>query len=320
MTQHASVSTRLPERKPEPSQNALVTARTDSGLKVSLESLVAQVRDLPALSAVALRVMQIASDDDSSPRGIAQCISKDPSFAARVLKLANSAYYGLPRTVSTISEAVTLLGNRTVRNMAIMAATQDTLGRAVTGYELGAGDLWRHALASAMTAQMLAEEIRYADPEAAFVAGLLHDVGKVVLGLHVEEAIAPIQQWMQENDGTFIEAERAILGFDHAEVGGRVALHWNLPLALAQAIAWHHQPVQNGQLVMLVALVHVANAICLTAGIGLGADGLRTCISTEALEALHLTEAQVEKTLDRLVTQVAAAQPLFNMQSLMQLA
>lgn len=260
--------------------------------------------------------MQATHNDNGSARELAQCIARDPGFTARLLKLANSAYYGMSRNVGTIIEAVTLLGNRTVRNMAIIAATHETLGREVIGYELGQGDLWRHSLACGMAAQMLAEQTHYPEAEGAFVAGLLHDVGKVILGLYVRDRIAEIVAWMETNESTFLEAERAVLGFDHAEVGGRVALHWNLPVPLAQAIAWHHQPVQNGQIATLAALVHVANAICLSAGIGLGVDGLRTTISAPAMTALNLTEVQAEQVLDRLVSRIAEARPLFTLQSL----
>ncbi|HZP83787.1 MAG TPA: HDOD domain-containing protein [Chthonomonadaceae bacterium] len=285
---------------------------------VTLDSIVEQVRRLPALPDVAIQVMRMTGQETCSAQEIAQVISHDQSFAARILQLANSAYYGLPRNVGTISEAVVLLGMRTVRNMAIAAATHDTLSREVIGYELGRGDLWRHSLACAMASQMVAETARYPEAEEAFVAGLLHDIGKVVLSLHVRGMIALILERMEAENLSFLEAERAVLGFDHAEVGGRIAAKWNLPVPLVQAIAYHHQPVQNGQVAPLTAVVHIANVICLIAGIGLGIDGLRTSISSVALKTLNLGEPHIEKALCQLVTRVAQAQPLFEMENLLQ--
>ncbi|HZO86729.1 MAG TPA: HDOD domain-containing protein [Chthonomonadaceae bacterium] len=287
------------------------------GARVTLESIVEAVRHLPALPSAVLQIMRMTNDEGVSARDVASVISTDQSLAARILKLANSAYYGLPRAVGTVSDAVILLGMRTVRNMAIAAATHNTLSKEVAGYELGRGDLWRHSLACALAAQMLAEVAHYPEKEEAFVAGLLHDIGKVVLGVHVRDAIALIQQRVETENLTFLEAERAVLGFDHAEVGGRIAARWNLPAPLEQAIACHHQPMQNGQVAPLTALVHIANILCLLAGVGLGADGLHARLSDCALETLGLNAQDIERVLARLVHRIAQAQPLFSAEALL---
>jgi putative nucleotidyltransferase with HDIG domain len=281
-----------------------------------MEEIVSQVRHLPALPQVVMKVMRMTGQADCSAREIALVISNDQSFSARMLQLANSAYYGLPRNVGTISEAVVLLGMRTVRNMAIAAATHDTLTREVTGYDLERGDLWRHSLACGMAAQLLAEVTNYPGGEEAFVAGLLHDIGKVVLSVYVRDAMALIRERLETEDISFLEAERAVLGFDHAEIGGQIARKWNLPPPLVQAIACHHQPMQDGQVAPLTALVHVANVICLTAGIGMGADGLRASLSSAALKTLNLDERQIEKVLSRLVSRIAQAKPLFMLEDM----
>lgn len=279
--------------------------------RLTLEVVTAQVRHLPALPVVAMRVMQLTGDTQNSAREVALAISRDPSFAARILQMANSAYYGLPRSVGTISEAVVLLGMRTVRNIAIAAATRDLLSRELSGYALGRGDLWRHSMATAICARGLAESTRRHDPEEAFVAGLLHDIGKIVMSLYVGEAYAELQARMETDNLSFLEAERATFGFDHAEVGGIMAKKWNLPTQLTEAIAHHHEPMQDGKVSSLAAVVHIANVICLFAGIGIGADGLRTNLCDQALIALGMTEHDVESALDLLVTHVAQSQPLF---------
>ena len=311
-----SNQTRLPQR----SSSALLETDEKSRIKlsdkISIEDILDRVTDLPPLSDAALKVMQLTSQESATTREISQAIVRDPNFAARVLKLSNSAYYGLPRAVSTITDSVSLLGNRTIRSMAIVASTQDALGNEVAGYDLDSGDLWRHSLACAMSAQMIAEYIHYPDTEEAFIAGLLHDVGKVILGTYIKEAMEPIRKYLDEANCTFLEAENAVLGFDHAEIGGRVAKHWNLPIELYQAIAWHHEPFQNGGINTLAAIVHAANAVCLAAGIGLGSDGLRTNINSSVLERFNLNENVLENVLERLVTRVSESQPLFELQAL----
>jgi putative nucleotidyltransferase with HDIG domain len=269
----------------------------------------ARVRELPALPTVVVEVIRATGKADSSAREIASLVAKDPGFSARLLKAANSAWYGLPRSVGALSDAVLLLGMRSLRNLALIAATEDMLSREVAGYELGKGELWRHSLACAQAAEMLAEMLQMPEREEAFVAGLLHDVGKLILGLYLREERLSIYTVMMQGESTFLEAERKALGFDHAEIGGRIAMHWSLPLPLVQAIAYHHAPVQKGRVVPLAALVHIADLTCLMMGAGLGVGGLYVSVCGPALEALGVTEAQIEAVMSRLVSQLPDRMP-----------
>ena len=201
---------------------------------------------------------------------------------------------------------------RSIRNYAIAASTHNSMQRELVGYALGKDDLWRHSLACAIAAQMLAEIVHYPEVEEAFVAGLLHDIGKVSLNETIQRLSPVLRNVMETRDLAFSEAERLVLGYDHADVGGRIAQKWYLPQRLAQAIAQHHEPVQNGQVAPLAALAHLANAVCLLAGIGIGADGLHARLSTQAMHTLQLTESQVETVLARLVDEFQRLQTLFS--------
>ena len=306
-------NTRLPQHStPPPTMLSRLPQNTDGGNQATtLDDILKQVKDLPALPHVILKVVKMAAQPEVSAREIGQVIAQDPSFSVRLLRLANSSYYGLPQAVSTITDAVAMLGHHSVRNMALVAATQDVLYRAISGYDLEAGDLWRHSLACAFAAEMLAVHCGYSESEEAFVAGLLHDVGKVIIGMHMEGMIPQVQAFMEANSCTFIEAERAVLGFDHAEVGGRIASHWNLPSNLVQAISWHHQPTRSGKLFLLAGITHIANGLCLMAGIGLGADGLCSTIDPTAYAALNLNDAVVDDIMARLVETIREQQPHF---------
>lgn len=302
--------TRLPERVAAPLTSTRLPE--DHGEQaITLDEVLKQVKDLPSLPHIILKVVKMAAQPEVSAREIGQVIAQDPSFSVRLLKLANSSYYGSPKAISTITDAVAMLGHQSIRNMALIAATQDVLTREISGYDLEAGDLWRHSLACAYASEMLAVHCRYHESEEAFVAGLLHDVGKVIIGVYVDGAIPRIQGYMAEHLCTFIEAERAILGFDHAEVGGRIASHWNLPSNLVQAISWHHQPVRNGKLFPLAGITHIANGLCLMAGIGLGADGLRSNIDSVAYAAFNLDDAKIDEIMARLVEAISEQQPFF---------
>lgn len=269
--------------------------------KVNVEQLLSQLRDLPALPNVVVKIMRMTNKCESAtPRKLSEVISHDPSFAARLMKMANSAYYGLPRSVSTISDAVMLLGNVTIRNMALVAATHDTMRHCVLGYELKPGELWRHSVGCAFAVNLLAEQAHYPDTEEAFVAGLLHDVGKMILGPYVAQNLPAIQAHIEKTGCTFVEAEREVLGCDHAEIGGRMALHWNLPALLSQAIRWHHFPSQNGYIAPMTALVYLGNIICVAAGASSQEKEVYTHISPACLHVLSLTEAHISNTIEQL--------------------
>ena len=276
-----------------------------------LDALVRQVRDLPALPAAVVRVMQLTDDPKAGMADVARALASDQSLAVRVLRLANSAFYGSSRRISTVSEAVITLGMRTTRNLVMATSCQEMLEQGVPGYALPRGALWRHSLACASAAQALAQRARYRATEEAFVAGLLHDIGKVVLDTYLKDQFVHVFVRAVGGTLTFAEAEREVLGFDHAEAGARLLERWNLPASLVTAVRWHHAPLEDPSSSLLPCLVHVADAVCLTLGIGLGLDGLAYTLHPEALAALDLTSADFEQVASQTCDTLAQAGPVF---------
>lgn len=260
-----------------------------------LETLVRQVRDLPALPDAVTRVMRLTNDPRAGASDVARALASDQALTARILKLANSAFYGGTRRIGTVSEAVVTLGMRTTRNLAMATGCQEMLEGAVAGYALPRGALWQHSLACATAAQALALRAGFRHAEEAFVAGLLHDIGKVVLNTYLKEQFVRVLLRASAGDVTFNEAEREILGFDHAEAGARLLERWNLPAPLVTAVRFHHAPTQAGDASPLPRLVHVADAVSLTLGAGLGWDGLAYALEPDALSRLGLTDADFEQ-------------------------
>ena len=277
----------------------------------ALDALVRQVRDLPALPAAVLRVMQIADDPKASAPDVARALTSDQALAARVLKLANSAFYGASRRISTVSEAVVILGLRTTRNLAMATSCEEMMAREVSGYAMQRGALWRHSLACGSAAQALAKRAHIRGVEEAFVAGLLHDIGKVILSTYQREKFALVLRRTLERGIPYSEAEQEIFGFDHAEAGARLLERWNLPSSLVSAVRFHHKPLEAPDSSPLPALVHVADAICLTLGIGLGVDGLAYCFQPEALNSLNLTEDDFEQVASQTCDTLSQAGPVF---------
>ena len=259
-----------------------------------LDDLVRQVRDLPALPQAVTRVLQLTEDPKSGMADVARALSSDIGLVTRVLKLANSGFYGSAGRIGTISEAIVILGLRTTRNIALAASCQEMLEREVQGYYLPSGALWRHSLACAAAAHNLAKRTHYRGIEEAFIAGLLHDIGKIIIGAYLKSDFDQVLTRVAVGDITYSNAEREILGFDHAEAGARILERWNLPGSLVSAVRYHHSP-QEATTYSLAAFVHVADMICLTLGVGMGIDGLAYALDPNALAALNLTSEDFEE-------------------------
>ncbi|MCC6444589.1 MAG: HDOD domain-containing protein [Armatimonadetes bacterium] len=281
---------------------------------LTLEQLVKEVKDIPALPDVIIKIIKLADDPNASAQQISKVITTDQSMTAHILKLANSAFYGVPRRISTVSDAVVLLGFKTIKSLAFAASTYEILGREVKGYSLNKGDLWRHSIGCAVCAQVLAKKIRYRLPEEAFVAGLIHDVGKIILNVYVEDQFAAILQMSSQRGVPFMVAEQVVLGYDHAEVGAKVAEKWNLPKDLIQCIRFHHTPGSTDPIQPLSAIVHVADIICMTMGIGVGGDGLLYPLEPAALQLLGLQQSQLEEIISSFIETISQARPAFDME------
>ena len=278
-----------------------------TGTPEKLQQLVQTIRDLPALPEVVVRVMRITEDPRSDAQSIAKVIATDQAMAARVLKLANSAFYGLPRRVGTLSEAVVILGFRTIKNLAIAASTFELLNREIAGYWLQRGELWRHSLACAMGAQLIARKVHLPVVEEAFVAGLLHDIGKVAINLFVREQFDQIMERALQDRIPFVEAEQAVLGFNHAMAGGLIAEKWNLPPSLVSVIKYHHQPSGAPDKELMISVVHLADILSITMGIGIGGDGLYYVLEEDTLAMLGLEQADIDELCEQIVEQMAQA-------------
>ncbi|MCS6829558.1 MAG: HDOD domain-containing protein [bacterium] len=278
-----------------------------TGTPEKLQLLVQTIRDLPALPEVVVRVMRMTEDPRTDAQSIARVIATDQAMTARVLKLANSAFYGLPRRVGTLSEAVVILGFRTIKNLAIAASTFELLNREIAGYWLQRGELWRHSLACAIGAQLIAQRVRLPVVEEAFVSGLLHDIGKVAINLFVREQFDQIMERALQDQIPFVEAEQVVLGFNHAMAGGLIAEKWNLPPSLVSVIKYHHQPSTAPDGDLMVYVVHLADILSITMGIGIGGDGLYYTLEEGTLAKFGLEQSDIDELCGHIVDRMAQA-------------
>jgi HD-like signal output (HDOD) protein len=242
-------------------------AETEENTKIlSFKSkILRSLVELPPMPNIILKAREVMEDPDSSLKDLSAVIEHDQAIVARVLALANSAYYGLSGLVSSIQHASILLGQKTLGELITIAASSRLLSKKLRGYQLDPGDLWKHSLAVALGSKIIAEKKNADLVEDAFIAGLLHDAGKIILDPYVQERENEFKKFKKARKQTFIEAEKEILGFDHAEVMSRAARFWRYPEVQTSAIRYHHQPLRSGNS-QLAFIVHLANFAAKEAG------------------------------------------------------
>jgi putative nucleotidyltransferase with HDIG domain len=283
----------------------------NSGFRaVALDTVLARIHALPSLSPVVVRALDLTYRELTAPREITAVIEGDLRFSIRVVNAANAPCHGLPRQVKTVAEAILLLGADGIRQVVLVAAARDVFARPLPGYGLTARDLWGHSVACGMAAEIVAEMTNYSNPTEAFIAGLLHDVGKVVLNEEMQRAAPYVRGRINQDACTFVDAERMVLGFDHCDVGARVARSWGIPQHIVQAIGLHRKPIVERQTVPLAGYVHLGEILCCLAGIGIGFEGLEMRLDTRVLTDFKFTEAMADIAVSRLVDKIAASASL----------
>jgi putative nucleotidyltransferase with HDIG domain len=258
-----------------------------------LNDIISDVRSFPSMSGMALKVLKLIDDPGSTASKIEELLRYDPGITANILKLTNSAYFGLSTRIGSVRQAIVLLGWKRLGKLVVTSCVNAILDKPVPGYDLPSGELWRHSIAVSVTAELLAKELRITADDEIFTAALLHDLGKLVLGNYVKEDLQAIETAAGEGI-PFQTAERRVLGTDHAEVGARLLESWSFPESLVESVRWHHEPDGSKGPSAIIDLVHVANVLCLMIGIGVGREGLRYEPSPAATKRLGLRTRQLE--------------------------
>lgn len=263
----------------------------------SLPDLIAGTTELAALPATSVRLLALLDDPEVSVEPVAAVIEMDPSLTANLLKLSNSAYYGMRRRVGSVREALLHLGSRTVLTIAFATSMGEVMRGPMSGYRLPRRRLWSHALATGVAAARLCgPDPQGAARDRAFTAGLVHDIGKLLLDRLLQRQLEQLPP--NADARALLMAERSLLGFDHAQAGAALAEAWNFPADLVEAIGRHHEPPRDAP--SLVRVVAAANLLAVHVGEHAGAEVVG---ESELAEALRLAGAD-NLDLGTLVTEV----------------
>ena len=234
--------------------------------EMEIQELVDKAADLVSLPEVSLRVNDIANDPNSTADDMGKVISQDPALVIRMLKIANSSFYGLSKEVDTITRAVAVLGTKKIRDLVLSTAASDAFD-GIPNNLITMQDFWHHSLYCGLLAQILAKKAKNLNTESIFIAGLLHDIGQLVMFNQMpeksHEAILLLMEGTEELE-TY-EAERHIFGFDHMQVGAALLKSWHLSPVLEECVEFHHEPQKAKQFPAEVALINIANAVAVMA-------------------------------------------------------
>lgn len=262
---------------------------------ISMQQITDDVNDLPSLPAVVMELLNSVDRDDVDIHALAQQVTHDLALTAKTLRIANSAYYTTLVKVTTIQQAISLMGMTTVRQIILTAAVTGCFpDNKCPGFSHK--DFWQHANAVAIIARILARRLNFSQ-DIAFTAGLLHDIGTLVLVAYHPERYAAVIAWQNEHQSTQPEAEKEVLGLDHAAVGHALAECWNFSDAIKNAIGGHHQPDRPG-LGFLATIIHVANGIAHVLNVTATPDHSTPEISALSWESLGLDQNGLDQVLE----------------------
>ncbi len=246
------------------------------------------ILELPTLPTVVAKIIELVDNPRTNATLLARLISTDPALTARMLKLANSAYYGFPRRIGTINLAIVVLGFNTVRDLALSASLVDRFDLNEDHDDSTLMGFWSHSVNTAVAARMLQRLTRSRVVGEAFVAGLLHDIGRLVMARYLKSEHQEIQEELKLSGRPIWEIEQEVLSMSHSEVGGLLCKRWNLPQNICDAITWHHHPTEREEDDKLTSLVHMAEYLSLRQSANPHQEGRLAPISDRVAASLEL--------------------------------
>lgn len=281
-------------------------------MRDQLEKRLKKVKELATLPLVANNVIQLTQSPKSSALEVGEAISQDAALASKVLRIANSAFYGFPREITTIHLSIVVLGFANIRNIVLTASISDMMSGKVKNRYFDREAFWKHSIACAITSKLLAKRLGFKNDEEVFLWGLLHDLGKIILDSHFRKEFTEVVHLVKKENILIRDAEKRVLGFDHAEVGGIVCERWNLPPALIKCIKLHHTPTLANESIRMVSIVHVADILCRALGLGNGGDGKIPCVDEEAWKLLLIDKKMIKGLFNQMEEEVDNATAFFS--------
>ena len=282
-----------------------------------LEEIVDKVQKLPTLPSVANKITSLINDPTCTAIQLAEVINKDQSLTTRVLRLVNSAFYSLAAEVTNVKHGIALLGFKTISQMVISISVFDVFAGKY-GEEFDRRGFWIHSIGCGVISKIVAQRAKYHKEDDCFTAGLLHDIGKVVLDQYLHEDMIQVIQRTREKEISFGDAEQEVLGLNHADIGGQVMKKWNIPLPVMVAVQHHHQVPEerNGSSFsqdLIVDIVRLSDVICKCENIGYTGDSTNPVLEEELWERLPFNNKSIDEVVQTSAEEIEKASILIDL-------
>ncbi|MCH7872745.1 MAG: HDOD domain-containing protein [Planctomycetes bacterium] len=287
-----------------------MTVETADNAKAIVDKALAAIGDLATLPEVTIKIIEIVEDPKSTARDLHGVIKNDPALSVKVLKVVNSAFYGLPGQVASVDRAIILLGLSAVKNIAIAASIARLFKGKRISEKFSASDLWRHSVAVAVAARMIAKLSPHpVMTDEVFVAGLIHDIGTLVVRQTSPDQFSDVISRCSDNEVNFLECEREIIGADHQAFGIGLTTKWKFPRHLRAAVGFHHNPESLSiELQNMATVIQMADVLCCQERIGFYLTAQHDEVTPQMFDALGISQEQLDGVRETLADQVEDAE------------
>lgn len=263
-----------------------------------LDKILSKVENFPSMPAAGSKLLALLEQQDVSVSEVEEILRYDPGLTANVLKLANSAYFGIPARIGSVKQAIVLLGTNRLIQLVTASCVGAIMNKAIPGYNIPPGKLWRHSIAVSFAAEALVKDKKNISSEDFFTPALLHDVGKLVLGNFIKEDLAAIES-ITAKGIPFVVAENMILGTDHTEIGAKILSQWSFPEDVVKAVRYHHDPEAAETSSMKIDVVHLSNLLCQTNSAAPDSAGQPVELCVAVIDRLGIELNQFEAISDK---------------------
>ncbi len=278
----------------------------------AIQELIKEIKNLKPVPAVVNQILEVVDNPDSSMAQIAEIIQYDPAVTASVLRTCNSVYFGLKTPAESIKDAVNMLGIDQILEIILMKSGAKALSGKQEGYGLHEGAMWKYSVSSAIIAKQVAQKIKLKNKNTIFTAALLKDIGKTVLDRFVKDSFEKISAQVVDKNMSFREAEKKVIGLDHAELGGMIAKMWKFSPKMVNIIRNHHLTDISKVKDKEIAVVYLADCICMMIGIGVGSDGLAYRFNDQAMEVLGMEPDDISIIIAEFAENMQKVEELLN--------
>ncbi|MCA9242840.1 MAG: HDOD domain-containing protein [Phycisphaerales bacterium] len=289
-------------------------SKNQGGLPPELQKALARVNEISSLPEITTRIVEVVEDPKSTAQDMHEIVKNDPALATKILKVVNSAFYGLPSQIGSLDRAIVMLGLSAVKNIALAASLSRLFRPGSISERFSARDLWEHCIAVGVTSRLIADKaLGNGQAEEAFVAGLVHDIGLLVEYQLFPDQLKQVADRCEQNPQDFLQAENEIIGADHQQFGAAIAAKWKFPTTLRYVIAYHHNPMKlKAEFRKIVAIVSISDIICCQNEIGFFLTSQSSDVTDELMAAAGTNEADIGSVMETLPERIEETKAIFS--------